>query len=271
MPLDSVHITLNRTHARLGAHPTDERELAFVYEKGLKTLPSMAVVLAAPSGWTADPTTGITRSMLVQGEQEFILHSPLPVAVTGRGDTRITHVVDKGEGKGALIYLERKLVDDASGKLLATLYSTTFCRADGGFGGTAVSPRAPHPIAATAPDMMEDMPTFAHSALLYRLCSDYNSLHADPARARAGKYPRPILHGLCSYGVAAHAIIKACCDYDPARLRGVAARFSAPVFPGETISVEIWRDGDTVSFQAWVRARQAKVLDNGRALIGPAQ
>ncbi|CAN5549414.1 hypothetical protein BH09PSE5_BH09PSE5_15870 [soil metagenome] len=109
--------------------------------------------------------------------------------------------------------------------------------------------------------------TLPQAALLYRLNADYNPLHADPEIAAAGGFPRPILHGLCTFGVAAHAIVKAVCDYDAARLASINARFSAPVYPGETIDVELWQDGTRVSFRGWVRARNAKVLDNGLATL----
>ena len=103
--------------------------------------------------------------------------------------------------------------------------------------------------------------------MIYRLCADLNPLHADPAVAHAAGFDRPILHGLATYGVAGHAILKTCCDYDPARLKSLGLRFSSPVFPGETIRTEIWRDGGIVSFRSTVPARGVTVLNNGRAEI----
>ena len=117
------------------------------------------------------------------------------------------------------------------------------------------------------PDMICDLPTFANQALLYRLNGDLNPLHSHPASARQSGFDVPILHGLCSYGVAAHAVLRSYCGYDSGRLKAIDVRFSAPVFPGETLSIELWRDGATISFRAFVRAREAKVLDNGRAVI----
>ena len=113
------------------------------------------------------------------------------------------------------------------------------------------------------------MPTFAQSALIYRLSGDWNPLHSDPAVGKAAGYPRPILHGLCTFGVAGHAILKTLCGYRPERLKAIQARFSSPVFPGETIRTEMWRDGDVVSFRALVPERGAVVLNNGRAEVAP--
>lgn len=251
----------------LGADPVDPHQLQFVYERALKSFPTMAVVLCHPGPWIAHPDTGVNRKMVVHGEQGIVLHRPLAPSATVRGRTRVTGIVDKGADKGALVYTERRIVDHATGDPIATLTSTTFCRADGGFGGQSQATKAPHPIPATTPDRVEELGTSPQSALLYRLNADYNPLHADPEIAAAAGYPRPILHGLCTFGVTAHALLKAQCDCDPSRLLSFEARFSAPVFPGETISVEMWRDQDVVSFRAWVRSRGAKVLDNGRATL----
>jgi acyl dehydratase len=112
-----------------------------------------------------------------------------------------------------------------------------------------------------------DLPTLPQAALIYRLSGDYNPLHADPDVATGAGFPRPILHGLCTYAVAGRAILKACCDNDPARLTRLDLRFSAPVLPGETVRTEIWRDGSAVSFRARVVERDVVVLNNGRATV----
>jgi acyl dehydratase len=104
-------------------------------------------------------------------------------------------------------------------------------------------------------------------AELYRLNGDYNPLHADPAVAREAGFARPILHGLCTLGIAGHALLRSCCDYDPGRMRSLTLRFSAPVFPGETLRTEMWRDGDVVSFRTRVVEREIVVLNNGRMEI----
>lgn len=254
----------------LGSDPVDAAQLRYVYERDLMAFPTMPVVLCHPGPWIAHPDTGVDRKMVLHGEQGIVLHRPLAPEATVRGRTRVTRVVDKGPGKGALVFSERSIVDDASGEPVATLTSTSFCRADGGFGGPAEKLAPPHAMPAGPPHHVVELGTLPQSALLYRLNADYNPLHADPELAKAAGYPRPILHGLCTFGVAAHAVLQAVCGYDAARLASFAARFSSPAFPGETISVDIWREGGVVSFQAWVRARQKMVLDNGRATLRPA-
>ena len=180
----------------------------------------------------ASPDIGVTWTKVVHGEQGFVLHKPVAPQGTVIGRTRIVDVVDKGEGKGALVYSEREISDKASGRLLATLTQTTFCRADGGFGGPSARRRRRMRCRSARRMCICDLPTRPEMALIYRLSGDMNPLHADPEFAKAAGFPRPILHGLATFGVAGHALLKAVCGYDPARLTAMAGRFSAPVFPG---------------------------------------
>lgn len=250
-----------------GHDPLDAGDLRHVYEDGLLALPTMAVVLGHPGFWLKHPGTGIDWRQTLHGEQGLVLHRTLPVAGTVVGRTRITGLVDKGPGKAALLFSERTVADGASGDLLCTVTSTTFLRGEGGFGGPAGPVPAPHPTPEGEPELMADLPTLPQAALIYRLSGDDNPLHADPAIAAAAGFPRPILHGLATYGVAGRAILRACCGGDPARLKRLDVRFSAPVFPGETIRTEIWRDGPVVSFRCRVVERDAVVLSNGLAEI----
>jgi acyl dehydratase len=157
--------------------------------------------------------------------------------------------------------------DAKSGEKLVTLTGTTVMRGDGGFGGPAKQAPAPHRIPERAPDAVCDLSTALNAALIYRLSGDYNPLHADPEVARSAGFPRPILHGLCSLGVAGRALLKTVAAYDPARFKSMRLRFTAPVFPGETIRTEMWIDGAQVSFRARLVERDAIVLDNGLAEI----
>ena len=249
----------------------NQDELRFVYEKDLKVLPTWPLMQGYAPYWLRDDEIGLTWTHVVHGEQGLKLHAPVAAQATVIGHTRIVDVVDKGEGRGALIYCEREVVDKASGQLLATLTQTVFCRADGGFGGAKRETPAPHAIPARAPDLICDLPTRPEMALVYRLSGDVNPLHADPEFAKAAGFPRPILHGLATMGIAGHALLKTVCGYDPARLVALSVRFSAPVFPGETIRTEIWQDSDkvgaVVSFRARVMERDAVAIDNGRAEI----
>jgi acyl dehydratase len=251
----------------LGQDPMSQDELPFVYEKGLKVLPTFPCVVAHPGFWARDLDTGIDWVKGVHGEHRLELHKPLPPKGTLVGHTRILDVVDKGAGKGALIFSERKVRDKATGEVLATITQTSFARGDGGFGGPQRPTPAPHTLPARAPDMSCDLPTRPEMALLYRWNADMNPLHVDPAIAKAAGYPRPILHGLATFGVAGHAILKTMCGYDPSRFKSIAGRFSSPVFPGETVRTEMWRDGPIVSFRARLVERDVVVLNNGRAEI----
>jgi acyl dehydratase len=255
----------------LGQDPLNEDELAFVYEKNLKVMPTFALVQAYSAYWLRNPESGVNWTKMVNGEQGFVLHKPVAPQGSVIGHIRVVEVVDKGEGKGALVYSERKIVDKASGELLATLTQTVFCRGDGGFGGPKRDMPPPHPLPERAPDLVCDLSTRPEMALIYRLSGDVNPLHADPEFAKAAGFPRPILHGLATLGVAGHALLKTVCGYDPARLTAMAGRFSAPVFPGETIRTEIWqdknKDGPVVSFRARVIERDVIAVSNGRAEI----
>ena len=254
-----------------GADPLDENQLSFVYEKNLRALPTMAVILGFPGFWISNPETGIDATRILHGEQGLTLHKPLPAAGTVIARLRVTRIVDKGVGKGALVFVERTITEKGSDELLATVEQVTFCRAEGGFtasgqpGDTPAQPLPPVPEAE--PEAACEIATRPEMALVYRLSGDVNPLHADPAVARAAGFPRPILHGLATYGVAGHAILKTWCDYDPARLKSLNTRFSAPVFPGETIRTEMWKRGSRIHFRARVVERDTVVLNNGFADI----
>jgi acyl dehydratase len=252
----------------VGQDPLDQRQLDFVdHHRALKALPSMAVVLGYPGFWLGNPATGVDAVKLVHGEQSIELLAPLPVEDEIVGRTRVTGLVDKGAGKGALLFSEKRLTDAATGKLLAITRSTTFLRGDGGFGGPAGPVPAPHTMPERVPDQIIDLATRPEQALLYRLNGDDNPLHADPALAAKAGFPRPILHGLCTFGVVGHALLRGLLDYDVRKLRRMSARFTAPVYPGETIRTEIWSDG---SFRARVVERDVIVINNGHIVVGGA-
>lgn len=251
-----------------GIDPLDAGDLPFVFEEPeLRAVPTMAVVLAGPGFWVRDPRSGVDWTKVLHGEQGLELHRPLPAAATVIGRTKVRGVLDKGEGKGALILVERTLTNAATGERIATLTSTSFARGDGGQGGTLTEAPAPHALPDRNPDHVVDLPTLASSALIYRLSGDPNPLHASPEVARKAGFKAPILHGLCSLGVAGHAILRTCCANDPARFRSLKLRFSSPVYPGETLRTEIWQDGEQVSFRSKVVERDVVVLNNGLATV----
>ena len=248
-----------------GRDPLNEAELPFVYEKKLKAVPTLATVIA----WGSSPIRedDINYLMVVHGEQKLTLHKPLPVAADIVADSRVVGAWDKGKDKGALLVTETILTEQASGDKLCTLHSSLFARGDGGFGGPSDGAPAAHPIPDRAPDAVYEAETRPDQALLYRLSGDRNMLHADPDIARQAGFPRPILHGLCTYGTCCRVILAELCDYDPSRMTGFDVRFSAPVFPGETLLIETWRDGPIVSFRARVKGRDAIVINNGKCTL----
>lgn len=256
-----------------GSDPISERELSFVFEKNLQTVPSLATTLCSPGFWISDPRTGIDATRAVHGEHAMRMHALLPAAGRLRGETRVTDIIDKGKDKGALLIFERDLFDDASGQLIASIEQRTLCRGDGGFAllGTSKNSNVVHAQAAwsptTAASEVVDIRSLPQSALIYRLCADMNPLHADPQVAQAAGFERPILHGLCTYGIAARAILAACCNHQAALLRSLSVRFAAPVFPGETLRTEIWRDAVNLRFRCSVVERGVTVISNGMATI----
>lgn len=261
----------------LGADPGDPRQLAFVFEQGaspLRVMPSMAAILALPGHWVREPETGIDWVRLVHGEERIRIHRPLPASGRVLGRTRVTHVADKGRGKGAIVQSERKVFDHMDGTLLATVQELRFCRGDGGY-SEAGQPSDPlleslPAVPTTSAERSWSVATRPDLALIYRLSGDFNPLHADPEVARAAGYERPILHGLATYGIACRAVVESWCDGDPARLKGLDVRFTAPVFPGDEIRVDMWRRAQGVAFQATAAQRGVVVLNNGLALLAPA-
>jgi acyl dehydratase len=254
----------------LGADPLDECQLRYVYEGdlpgNLKVLPSMAVVLGYPGFWIRD--TGADWRKVLHGEQGFEIFRPLPPKGAVVGRSRVTGLFDRGTDKGAVLLTERDVIDQASGDLLCRLTSTVLLRGDGGFGGPSASLPVPHALPERPADLASHIRTPAQAALIYRLSGDYNPLHADPAVARRAGFERPILHGLCTFGVVCRALVEMVCDGEPARLTGMQARFSAPVYPGETIVTEAWNDGaHAISFRAKAAERDVVVINNGRAAI----
>lgn len=251
----------------LGLDPLDERQLDFVCaERGPALLPSFTTVLGQPGFWARDLDTGIDWVRLVHGEQGLRLHRPLPATGEVRGDSRVVEVLDRGEGRGALVYVEQRLTDTASGDLLATLTQTLFCRGDGGFGGPSGPTRKPPPMPDRPAESRYALPTSPQSALIYRLSGDFNPLHSDPPVARKAGYERPILHGLATFGLACHAVQRVLADPAQQTIAELECRFTAPVVPGETVETAMWRlEEGAYAFRASVGERV--VLDNGRVRL----
>jgi acyl dehydratase len=249
-----------------GANPLDPRDLSFVYEENLRPLPTMSVLLGRGSEKILRGG-GINFVLLLHGEQRLRIHKPLTPGGRVVSTARCLEALDKGTDKGAVLFLETEIVDAATGDRHATVISTFFCRGDGGFGGPAEGSLVPHPIPSRPPDKELALATRLDQAALYRLTGDRNPLHIDPNFAKRAGFEKPILHGLCTYGIACRAVMEAYCDRDPARIKSFDTRMSSPVYPGETIVTRMWKEGAIVSFECGVAERPVTVIKNGRAEI----
>ncbi|MCK1652144.1 MaoC family dehydratase N-terminal domain-containing protein [Bradyrhizobium sp. 149] len=253
----------------LGADPMDENELAFVNEgtltpRPLKVVPTFASVAA----WGAGPgEMNLNRVMVVDGERDITFHQPLPVAAHITADSSVVEVYDKGKDKGVVISHQTVLKNE-KGEKLATLVASRFARGDGGFGGPNLTQPDPHKMPSRAPDTTIDIVTRPDQALVYRLCGDRNPLHSDPAFAKKAGFPRPILHGMCTYGITCRGVLQTYADYDASAFRQHVARFSSPVYPGETVTIDLWKDGNVISFEAKVKSRGVTVIKNGKTVLG---
>jgi acyl dehydratase len=249
----------------LGADPMDEAQLHFVYEKELRALPTFPVVLGATR--IRDIGLPLDYVKLVHGEQAVRMHKLPPVAGTVITRSSLAGVLDKGPDKGSVIVLRREVADAATGERYATIDMTIFARGDGGMGSSMAEPPPPRAMPDRPSDFVVDLPTLPQAALIYRLSGDLNPLHAEPSIARRVGFERPILHGLATFGVVGHAVLKTMCDYNPTRLRGLKGRFSAPVLPGDRIQVSLWREANDVCVRAAVPERNVVVFNNGVAEI----
>jgi len=270
---DEKDVMLYALGVGMARDPLDEKELPFVYENnGLKVVPTFASVInrgeAPPERQRMPQKSQINFALVVDGERRITFHKPLPPKCETISDERMLAILDKGEGKGAVLVQERATREAKSGDKLFTIVSSIFARGDGGFGGSPEGGPAPHILPERAPDLVKECDTRADQALLYALSGDRNPLHRDPAFAKMVGFPRPILHGLCSYGTACRAVLSTLADYQPERIKQFDVRFSKPVFPGETLVVEMWKDGGTISYRASVKDRPGTVvLNNGLCLL----
>jgi acyl dehydratase len=247
----------------------DGDDLRYVYERALQAVPTLAIVLAAPAFWLDDPAYGIDWKKVVNAGQELELERRLPVEGDVTTTLAIDAVWDKGAAKGALMQSNRRL-QDAAGRVLATIRQSHLLRGDGGFGGAPAPAEAEPALPERAPDAALDLATRPEQALLYRLSGDLNPLHVDPEVAHAAGFERPILHGSCTFGVVCRALLRLAGRDGASCLARFGARFSRPVLPGDTIRTEVWRAGNTWQFRARALERDVVVLDRGAARFADA-
>lgn len=242
-----------------------EHELPFIFEQGLRVVPTMSTVMAFDIGWASQ--IGLDILKFVHGQQQIILHQPLPSRGTILAKSRILDVFDKGRDKGAIILLQTELREKDTGQLLCTKITSSFARGDGGCGGSKARVPRPHAIPARSVDLVEDVVVPLNQALIYRLSGDSHPLHVDPSFARLAGFPRPILQGLSTFGMACRLVLSNFCDQNPDGIEDFQARFSAPVFPGDTIRFQFWKDAGMISFRAWSKESHTLVLDHGLAML----
>lgn len=252
----------------VGGDPMDAVQLRFTYEANLQAVPTLAAAIAWPKPWMTNPETGVNYLKLVHGEQDTQWFQPMPASGTVISRTRVNRVCDKGEGKGAIVELLRDIIDADSGERIAQTRQVSFLRGDGGYtaeGGISDEPPQSLPsVPEREPDFEYQLLSPPQAALIYRLSGDANPLHADPEVAARAGFKQPILHGLATYGMAAFAAVSQCADGDATRLKRIAARFTSPVYPGETLRFQFWKGEEgKVHLRARVDARDVVVLNNG--------
>lgn len=245
----------------LGADPCDAQDLLFLDERALSVLPTYAVTLCSPGMWIRDPAFGVDFGKLVHFAQSAEFFEPLAPGATVSGEAQVLSLTDRGEGRGAVLVLERTIRDASSGALHCRLQQTLLLRGDGGFGGEpAVRDEKFDP--QDAPDATGSFTVSPRAALIYRLSGDWNPLHLDPAFAAKAGFSQPILQGLCSYAIAGVAVSRAL-GRDPAHVARLACKFSGIVLPGDTLTFEIWNDAATGGSRFRALVGERKVLDGG--------
>lgn len=239
-------------------------DLSYVFEDVLQALPTMASVLAYPGFWLRDPRYGADWRRVLHGEQRVTVHRPLPVEGEVRSELVVDGVADKGADKGAVLFISRRITDEDTGAHLATVEQVSFLRGDGGCGDAGTPGAAPPRVPDRPADQVVTVPTRPEQALIYRLFGDDNPLHVDPDAATAAGMPRPILHGLSTFGFAGRAVLRGLCADDARRLRTIGCRFTSPLYPGETLQIELWNTGaGNGAFRVRAVDRDCTVLDHG--------
>jgi acyl dehydratase len=255
---DADDVILYHLGVGAGNPPTDSNELEYTYEGKLKVLPSFGVIPVFKAIASVASVPGLTFNpmMVLHGEQDLQVHKNIPSAARLSSVARVANIWDKG--KAAVVELEVASRDE-EGELLFTNTFSLFLRGEGGFGGQR-GPEKSADVPGRAPDQVVESVTLPQQALLYRLSGDKNPLHADPGFAKLGGFDRPILHGLCSFGIACKAAIDAMVEGKVERVARYQARFAGVVFPGETLVTSLWRDGERIQLTASTKERSSPVL-----------
>ncbi|NLI69339.1 MAG: hypothetical protein GX364_00535 [Firmicutes bacterium] len=267
-PLEYTYTSKDTILYALGVGAGEEPdELKFVYENELLALPTFGVIPPFPAllGLAAVDGVDINLAMLLHGEQYLeVLKHPIPVEGRLTSKPKISAVFDKG--KSALVELDAVTVNEKNEDIFFNRFGVVI-RGEGGFGGER-GPDAGNEPPAREPDRVVKMKTLPQQALIYRLSGDYNPLHADPAFAAMAMFDRPILHGLCSFGFAGRAVLREYADNDPTMFKSIKVRFSRPVYPGDTIVTEMWKESEEkIVFRCKTGEREEYVLTNGAVTL----
>ena len=239
-----------------------EQDLKLVYEKNLVCLPTIAAVLAHPGLWMTAEQFDVNLVKLLHAEQRIDFYHSIPASGEIRAEYCVSAIIDKGADKGAFMHFDKDIYNTANNELLCTVSACYLLRGDGGFGSFGEPPVALAAVPKGEPDFVSVIAIDERAALLYRLNGDRNPLHIDPAIAKQAGFAKPILHGLCAYGIASLALTRAI-HGEVNRIASLGLRFSAPVYPGETLSIEGWRSNAGIHFRAIAEERNQIVLNNG--------
>ena len=245
-----------------GASPYETSDLNFVYEQNLLALPTMSASLAHPGAWMAAPKFDVSMVKLLHAEQRTTFFKAIPPSGTIRAEYEVSAIVDKGEAKGSLMYFDKNLYDN-NNELLCTVKSCYLLRADGGCGNFGTQPEALTNTPTSPAEYINEVKIDERAALFYRLNGDRNPLHIDPEVSKKAGFSKPIIHGLCVYGICGLALTRQLLDSDPSKMASLGLRFSAPAYPGETLIIEAWRVEAGIAFRATAKERQLVVINNG--------
>jgi len=257
---DEDQVILYQLGLGCGDPPTDPRELAYTYEGQLKVLPTWGVIPVHHMLAHVPEIPGMDFNpfLLLHGEQDLEIHQPIPTRATVVNSGKVAGIYDKQ--KAALVVLETTSSLESGETLFVNRFSM-FMRGEGGFGGPG-GPKAGNHPPERDPDLVVESKTLPQQALLYRLNGDKNPLHADPEFAKVGGFDKPILHGLCTYGIVCRAVVDNLLDGDTGRVARYQVRFRGVVFPGETIITSMWREGEQIFLKADTKERESAVLSN---------
>ena len=246
----------------------EDADLKYIYEgvdeDQLTVLPTMAVAMAYPGFWQQQPKYEMDWQQILHADQKVLFHAPIRAEGRVRGVTTIEEILDKGADKGAVLYTKRLIYDMDMDELITTVYQGAFLRGNGGFSGKRDPSPALPVVPAREADGSLEIPIHANQPFIYRLSGDYNPIHVDPVVAREGGFEQPILHGLCTFGVAGRAVLRLLCGDDGSKLSSIGGRFTAPVYPGDTILTEVWNTADgEAMFRCTAKERGVIVFDHG--------